>query len=231
MHCKKCDAVFHLDRTGKVVMGEPGQRGAQKAPVTKKSSDEPFATSFTELIVKSPIWVKLIMLGVLAFVGFQLAGVKVPSIGGKPLPKDLLQLSAFVGNAFVDEKPEKFKRVIAPGSEARIREWYDELRPQLIFTPPQRPGNMVQLTAYTDEATGEAIIGIMPPGNASPVDEVEREKQTTSDTRKHPKAAGYKHDGTFTLPTAWVRVGEDWKLDGEKTLDMLRNPPKSTNSR
>ena len=41
MHCKKCDAVFHLDATGKPVLGEPKAAKGGKNAAKGRSKDEP----------------------------------------------------------------------------------------------------------------------------------------------------------------------------------------------
>src|SRR5436305_2036190 len=76
MHCKKCDAVFHMDSSGKIMLGEPGARGKQgKKKTTQAARDEP--TDFIGLFFTSPLVRKgavVILVGVVGY--FVFLGIK-----------------------------------------------------------------------------------------------------------------------------------------------------------
>jgi len=69
MHCKKCDAVFHLDATGKAVLGEPPS-SKKKGTKTTRAANEPLDPIgiVAEKLSHTPKPVWMGMLGILGLV-------------------------------------------------------------------------------------------------------------------------------------------------------------------
>lgn len=238
MHCPKCDAVFHMDKHGKVKLGEPrhhhddqGHAEKDHEPVHKRAYDEPYATSLTQLVLKSPWWVKLVLLGLIGAAIWPLVGPYLT-----PKPASLETLGRRAAYAFAEKRFDDLKKMAAPGTEEALKSWYDELRPKFEFEPTagQEPGTGVLFGASppstTDRDGNRASmmidVGTSRPGSV-PAEVVEEQKRKKSE-RKPDWAAGYKFHGSFTLPTAWVRDDKGrWWLDGGDTLALTNQHPAS----
>jgi hypothetical protein len=233
MHCKKCDAVFFMDRSGKIVMGDPGQIGRKgskeakqaKAAKGEKRYEEPFATSFTELLLKSPLWFKIGLGLALVFLVVQMrGGVKLPNWFGPPVANDAELRAAYVAAAFIDQEPEKIKKIAVPGTEADIPTWIGEFRPQF---EPGIKSKQVLLTGGLVSQDNEKvymIVNLLYP-SPTPVPEVEAQKKAKASERRSPVEIGYKYDGSFTLPVIFKNMSGQWMFDAAETLEVTRSKP------
>jgi hypothetical protein len=231
MRCKKCEAMFFMDRSGKIVLGDPDvvlKKGAGKGAATKtKKKDEVYATSFTELLLKLPLPAKLVILGVILFGALQFSGaLRKIQFGPKPIPNDLVQRSGIIGDGFVDGKLDRIEKVALPGTSDQIKKWYDDLRPQFKFEGPQGLGKTVQMTAAilkedTSSATVQLDLLFLTP---KPLPEVTAEKKAK--VRKENEDPGYKWNGAFTVPLIFTKSGDVWMLDPAKTYQAAQPKPK-----
>jgi hypothetical protein len=237
MRCKKCEAIFFMDRSGKIVLGDPdvvlkkggGSKHAAGAKGGKKQ-DEVFATSFTELFLKSPIWFKAICVALVGGTLIYFSGGLTKMKFGPTMPKNIEGLTEYIGNAFADGKPDKIKKISLPGSDADVQKWYDDLRPKFQFEGPQGPGKQVQMTySSVSENSNEAFVllnllfltpDILP--------EVAEQKKAKGDDLKKAEDSGYKWDGSFTVPLHYTKSGEVWQFDPAKSFTAAQPRPKET---
>lgn len=232
MHCKKCDAVFHMDRSGKIVLGDPDDTARRAAkPKRAKRDTAPMDLSFGGILAKTPTPVKLLLVvGAVVLIAF-VAGFRLPKFG---VPKSLDNRILLVGEGFAYSAPGDIQKVAAPGTGGDLQQWYDKLRPMLKYDGQKRPGNLADILKVGNETPASAnspiVIRVIPPPTPDPIPEVKALKEAI---KKNPKAAkaesepGYNPDGSFDLPTVWVRDGETWLLDGKLTLQAAQAQPKA----
>jgi hypothetical protein len=223
MHCKKCDAVFYMDRAGKIVLGDPDNAARKVAkPKKAKKDSDPIDLGIAGLLEKTPTPVKIVVvLAAVVLVAF-IAGVRLPKFG---VAKGLDNRIELVGEAFAYSSPGDIQKVAAPGTGGDLQQWYDKLRPMFKFEGQKRPGNLVTIAKVGNENPGAdkspIVIRVMPPPSPNPAPEVKALKEAI---KKDPRAVkpenqpGYNADGSFDLPTVWVKSGETWVLDGSQTL-------------
>jgi ribosomal protein S27E len=238
MHCKKCDAVFHMQKGGKVVLGEPGVakptqpnkpgkggpagKGGKASPpkAARKSQDSPFGAAGDFLAIV-PAWAKATAVGVLVLLVALTQGwlgflMPKPAAYGNDIDSRII----YVGNAFVDKNNGNIRNVTSGDTRDAIDKWVELMRPKLKFEGPQKPGGFCAIQAYKvkeDEAGGVAEIGIhiiTPLPHKGP----EVDEQKKSRTLKDAMTPGYDRNGFYDLPTYWVKKGKEWQLDGNKTL-------------
>lgn len=234
MHCKKCDAVFYMDRSGKIVLGDPDDaaRRANKPnkPKKVKKDSDPVDMNLVSLLGKAPTPVKLlVVVGAVVLIAF-IAGVRLPKFS---VSKNLDNRIEIVGEAFAYSAPGDIQKVAAPGTGGDLQQWYDKLRPTFKFEGQKRPGSLVSILKIGNENPGAdkspIVIRVVPPLTPDPVPEVKALKEAL---KKNPRAIkpetqpGYNADGSFDLPTVWVQNGGTWLLDGAQTLQAAQAPEK-----
>lgn len=233
MHCKKCDAVFFMDKSGKIVMGDPSQIAARKNKDPKQAAARKRAEyetpSFGALIMGLPTPVKVValvaLLGVLAYAsGFH---KRFRFGGGGGIPKSLLGRAEYAANAFADNLPDKLKPIITPGDDAVLQQWFEALRPGFHFQGPQNEstGNVVLMTVtpIKDDLTeAHYVLHIFYP-SVTPHPEVKEQMDARPRDRKRHTDAGYKADGAYDVPTFWTKPADAWLLDVKKSLEAAKD--------
>jgi hypothetical protein len=199
MHCKKCDAVFHMDSSGKIMLGEPG---GGKAPKARRDSSKDEPVDYIGLLFKSKAVRVGAVVALVAVVGYY-AIQALPRLGPAPLPTALDDLTLYAGEAVADMDTRSLRKITAPDTWNDFLKWYEERRAKIKFEPPQRPGHDAVVAAImykesegaaTDKAHTRADLML-------PVD--------YSDPSKTP---------IESLELFWVREGETWRIDGKETL-------------
>jgi hypothetical protein len=234
MHCKKCDAIFFMDKSGKVMMGDPAVINARKSgkdpkQATRKKADYDNPT-FTAMLTGLPTPAKAAALVALLAALFFATGMhKKIRFGGGGIPSSLVGRAEYTAMAFADDKPDKLKPIITPGSDAALAEWFSTLRPQFKFNAPQNEatGNVVLLSASSvrEDSTSAHLILHLLFLTSTPLPEVAEEKKKQLTQRKLATDPGYKHNGSFDLPTIWVKQCDSWQLDVQRTLDAAKGAP------
>jgi hypothetical protein len=206
LHCKKCDAVFHLDMSGKVVMGEPGseltKKGARAAQGGKGEYDP--VGELAEAIIKLPKVVKygtgVIALGLLIFFGFPMLGIKVA------LPaKSLDDLGVSAGQYYVAGDANGMSRMATKATAADVTSWVEATRSVLLKDVPTGSSNNAffasSLAAFDpDKGLAEVTLSIQP----------------------KPGADGTAPEASH-IAIHFVREGKYWLIDGAETKKA--NPP------
>ncbi len=246
MHCKKCDAVFYMDKSGHIVLGDPddprkkfkpvggsgggggggGTATKAKAPkAKKKSSGGGDESPITELIRNIPKQVKIGIVGVAVVAAAFAMGLNPMKLLPKGAPKSLEGRLDYVANKFADEQPGAILSVAVPGTEADLQKWYDTVRPMWAFKGPQKLGSKIVFVpkrASTENGYDNIALNLFVPLPQTPP-ELEAAKKVNKPTI----VPGYNGDGTFDAPTAWVQKDNVWMLDGTKSLELAQAPPPS----
>ena len=200
MHCKKCDAVFHLDATGKPVMGEPksaktnksGRAGAH-AP---SDQFDPIGIIASKIMkVPKPIWLGLG--GLLS--AFLLYGMYA---GIKSLPKSAEQGFAAknqtIATAFLDRDLSTMKSMATTDSYEELAKLIETFRP-LVGDKSGKGSEGIGTVISTPEVlsnTPKVEVAIVPPPEA--------------DTKAPP---------IFYLDLVWQKTNEKYYLNGKATLE------------
>lgn len=245
MHCKKCDAVFHMEKSGKILLGEPGAAKSGKGgppgktggapgkgkPAKAKRKDEPAFTNVGELLAIIPNWAKIAGAVLLVGAALMMSGIfnqapTDPSLNYTKYGDDLDPRIMFVGNMFADNNVGAIRNVATDESKGDVEKWMAKVRPLFKFEGPEKPGQRCEIQKFQpegNEASGaaEVAIHIVPPMPYSGP-EVEAEKK--SKTLKLRMKSGYDRDGMFDLGTYWIKKGKQWQLDATKSLQNADGP-------
>lgn len=228
MHCKKCDAVFHMDKTGHIVLGEPVdeddlKRKKAKKPKRPRGQRDMVELGLGEMLKKMPLPVK-IGLGVAGLVVLFMFGL-IPTPASEPVPETLEDRAAYVANAFADDSPRRASYVAADGTSSDIYTWFEKARPQFKYEGPQTDlsNKVMSSIAYSKEQPGGdtlIVMKLIPPQAESP-DPSRASKPTTT--------LGYDENGYFDLPLYWKREKSGgWMLDGKACLQSLSGATSSS---
>jgi hypothetical protein len=228
LHCKKCDAVFHLDTSGHVVLGEPG--GPPKKPSGSKAAMPTAAAAEPMELGKNlalawkglPKAARVAIVVALVVGGLMVSGVRLPRLSFVA-PTELGPRSDFLANAFIDENTSKINRVAAPGTEADAAAWFAKVRPTFKHTGPRQQGNIVQVIRIPISEDAAKKQALFVHNLTSPRREPEKDK---TKEEKRLFVPGHRLDGSFDLPTIWKQADDGlWYLDGTATLKAIDDPP------
>ncbi len=204
MHCKKCDAVFYLDATGKPVLGEPpSSRGGKGGKAGKKArpDNEPLdpigivAEKISEL--PRAVWYTLgglVLLGA-AYVGFM--NMKPPALSNE---ERLLMKMNVVARAFIDKDMNTLNDMASGGSQGEVAKWVETFRPRV-----------------GDNGTGTSeniMVSLVPPSEL--VTDVPLDAQASLIA---PSPGGdAPAPPPYILHLAMIYLEGKWYLDGKTTL-------------
>jgi hypothetical protein len=209
LHCKKCDAFFRLDATGRAVLDDP--RARNKLPPRPRAArntraDEDVFDSLKGLARGGKV---LLALGLVAFLGY---GILSHLLGGRyslppgVAPDSLEGRTTVAAEAFVSKDTSTLKHMAASGTESELVEWYNTVRPSIGDYKAQEPGYDVAVAIMsmgarnkTEGATSSAEAALVFPSKPGEV------------IPEHP----------YTLRLPWKCESDEWRLDG-KLLRQLR---------
>jgi hypothetical protein len=213
MHCKKCDAVFHMDPSGRVVLGEPGGREKRATRREERAKNEPLDP--IGYLAKSKTFRRvLVVAGAVLLVAVI---VQAAMSLNPPVPLDLAERTDYVGQMFAEERLGRLKALAVPSTRDDLVAWYEKTRPAFLFKGPQGPGNMVlitvaQVTADTAAGAAQTYATLIAP----PRPDLFPPKPATDASAKPGGDSG-----EFVLNLFWATEpgsGEQWLLDGSKIL-------------
>jgi hypothetical protein len=202
MHCKKCDAVFHLDNTGKPVMGEPKSAKTGKAGRSGNESGydqlDPIGIVASKIAkVPKPVWMffgAIIGIGVLYETWLYV----------KPVPQSAQQGFAeknkYFAKAFLDKDMSGLFKYSTTDSHEELKQLVDTFRPKV-----------------GDKAgTGSNEYGIV-----VPIAESKLPDHITIEVTIQPPAEA---DGTvppiFYLDINWQKTENNYYVNGKATLEV-----------
>ncbi len=223
LHCKKCDAVFHLDTEGQVHLGEPVDEEAERLrdkARREKDALAPLEQGFGMYWKTRPRPVKV---GVLSVVGVLLSLTLGPVLWARaPFPGTLEGRAEYAASAFADDAPRWLKDLAAPGTLDDLYQWMEQARPQFNFQGPQKK--------FTNEVMSTAAVAVVNDGTATVVMKLVPPLVEPSPSAKGKplEKLGYDKDGYFDLPTYWVMGRSGWLLDGTACLKNVTGGGSST---
>jgi hypothetical protein len=136
MHCKKCDAAFYLDASGKPILGEPPVAKGAKAAAAKtaRSPNEPLdpigiAAGYLAKLPK-PFWYTVLAVFVL-YVGY--TGYSMFGGPAAPTPQaDLETQIAKAAEAFVHKDLDALKKLTPADTYADVVKLVETFQPPLL---------------------------------------------------------------------------------------------------
>lgn len=196
MHCKKCDAVFHLDATGKPVLGDPAPpKGSKAAKASARASDEPLdpigivAEKLSH--TPKPVWMTMLVL-LVGWIGWTALGF----FGSAPLneQQSLQKESLDATTAFLTRDLTKLKKMTAGGTEDAIDKAVTDFRPMI----------------GDGGSTAEGIM--IAPGEPRGEDEEHQTVEMSLIAMSGP---------SFNLHFAWVKAKNRWWIDGASSYTLM----------
>jgi hypothetical protein len=167
MHCKKCDAVFHLDATGKPALGEPpsskGSKAARAAARAKEEPLDPIGIVASKLVkVPKPIWIGLASLLGCYFV-YLISGlfVRAPASPGE----NFAERNMTAAMAFLNQDVATLKAMTTADTQDGIVTVVENFRSQVGDKTGKGAEDMVPVPQIPEELGEEPAveISIQPP--------------------------------------------------------------------
>jgi hypothetical protein len=246
LHCKKCDAVFHLDPLGHILLGEPGRAMAQpggssgffgmaghgsgeyartgSGGVATLTATRPATSRRTEL---PGVWeclpksLKAVIFSGLVLVLAWACGVRLP-FRGEPLPPTLEQRIGVVAEAFAYNEPASLRRVAVDGTQEDLNAWLAKLRPAAAIQASREPGSRVTYIHQFVSGGGQndtharAMVFVVPP-SSSLFDPDDQSAQSAQTERIRRQSDAFAPGPLLNGAYALPLV---WKVvDGEWRLD------------
>jgi hypothetical protein len=202
LHCKKCNTVFHLDLSGKVILGEPpSAKVAQETSQQKGEFDVIGAVA--SAIVRLPMAVKVLSgVVVVGFISFLIYRSSAEAVAGaRGTTQSLLSKTVAAGESYVSQNKDDLLYMAAPGTKDALDSWYTMMRPRIGDYGKQEAGMDVIVSGDMGAGAGE--------GQAK-----------TSAVLFFPVKPGESTaEDVAIIGLAWVKPDGDWLLDGKTMLD------------
>lgn len=212
MHCKKCDAIFHLDATGKPMLGEPpsakGAKGAKGAR-DKNEPLDPIGIVAAKLAkTPKPVW-----MGLLGIMGLGVLYLAYSLIGPAPRTAegDFHERNVAAGIAFLEKDTATLQKMATQDSRDAIAKLIETFRPKV------------------GDATGTGSKDMTPTPllpqrmDDQPVVELSIQPPAPSDDAPAPPI--------FTLELAWIKGNNRYYLNGNATLERNEERAKANKER
>ncbi len=160
LHCKKCDAVFHMDMTGQAVLGEPGSEAAKAHRPARAREPITFRMGPSSL-TRVPWPLKL---GVGVVVLAALAWFLIPRIAPS-LPEELVPRAEYIGQAFVNGDADSMHKVVDPATRDALVRWFETSRPAFDHDGSTTAGAVLVSGMVIEESatTALVVVSLMPP--------------------------------------------------------------------
>jgi len=209
LRCRKCHTTFHLDRSGRSVVGSPPDVGDQvekKLQELRQTMDPRRALERVPRNRAVALVATLLVLGVCGYVVFG------PS---QPLSEAAEQ----VGWAFTADDRSTLRGVAASETAEDVERWVAEHYPRFVRERDRWPAKpVVEVQGVTEDADhrkGSAELSIHP-GVASGLDISLARAEAATSSAPNP----------LILRTAWTRDWRGrWRLDGRETFAKAHAGP------
>ena len=199
--CKACHTVFHLDNTGRMVLGEPHsfdmKSNKTRADEVSSLADFDLAQTWNDIPKPVKFGVPAVLLALFGFMYIDF---------GSGSPKYLDQAQSLI-KAVIDNNKSRAVSMATGDSSGAAEQWFD-----LLHTEVEKNG------IGSDVAINPALFS----GDA------EKDSQITLLVVLN-KADNSGPPITITLPM--VREGDSWKLEATKGLDDVTKSIKPTTNR
>ena len=133
MHCKKCDAVFHLDATGKPVLGEPkavkgGKSGASKGRDKNEPTDYIGIVAGWLVRVPRGVYLTLLAIGAAGLLYVVYASAPAPKIDFETAVRSKAEE---VAQAFLNKDAEALRKLATGDTRDEAANLLDQFRSEL----------------------------------------------------------------------------------------------------
>lgn len=217
LHCKKCNTVFHLDLSGKVILGEPPSVKAASQQ-TEKAGEFDVIGAIAGAIVRLPMAGKLaILLLIVGGIGFFiLRSTSEAFTGSRGSTQSLLVKTVKAGESYVSQDYDDLANMAAPETKDALQSWYKMMRPRIGDYGKQESGKDVTVSGDMTGSAGTGDAGAK-----------------TSAVLFFPTLEGKtKAEDVAIVNFAWVKQNGDWLLDGKTMLeDANKEATKTTKTR
>jgi hypothetical protein len=204
MHCKKCDAVFHLDASGKPMLGEPpaakGSKAARAAARAKNEPLDPIGMVASKLVkVPKPIWIGLaVVLGL--FVAWKGIGLIQPAAANAD--ESFAARNEQAALAFLNADTATLSSMTTVDSREEIAQVVEKFRPMVGDKSGKGSEGMQPVPTFPEELGNEpnVEISIQPP--------------------KEPDAE--EAPPIFILELYWIKGKNNYVINGKATLEAMQ---------
>ncbi len=204
MHCKKCDAVFHLDATGKPVLGEPKAAKGGKSASKSRSKDEPLDPigMLASKLAQVPKGVYFSLLGIGAI--YVLYTLLYAGLSSGPMDREstLRAKASDLAEAFLKKDSETIKGMATDDSKDEAGKLVEQFRGSLNDS------------GATAESPVFVTVGPASP-DPQPIITIDFNPPTPEGSTSAPPAAH--------LDTPWFEAKGKWYLNGKDTLQMNKD--------
>ena len=201
MHCKKCDAVFHLDATGKPLLGEPPAAKGSKAAKGARAKNEPLDPIgiVAAKLAKTP---KPVWMGLLIMLGLGLLYLVYGVVGPGPRSAnaDFMEQNVKLTNAFIDRDIPTIQKMATQDSRDEVSKLVESIRPLVGDVGGKATSDDIKPIAEIPETLG-----------AEPA--VQMSLQPPSEVEGGPAPP------IFTLDLVWIKGNNRYYLNGKATLE------------
>lgn len=199
MHCKKCDAVFHLDASGKPVLGEPpaakGSKAARAAARAKNEPLDPIGIIAAKLVqTPKPVWMTLAIL-----LGCYMLWIVWGFVGprGATADENFSAQNATAALAFLNQDVDTLKAMSTQDSRDEIAKIVD-FRSQVGDKAGKGAEDMPPMAKLPDVMSDEPVVEM---------------------SIQPPKPSGEEDaPPVFYLDLIWVKGKNKYYLNGKATL-------------
>ncbi len=209
MHCKKCDAVFHMDASGKPVLGEPPSSKANKVKTARAANEplDPIGIVAAKLAqTPKPVWLTglVIFSLVLLYYGY---GVFGPS--GPTEDESLNTQIHTAAKAVLDKDMATLKKMTTADSQEEMAQAVDAFH-----------GMLGPIAGKTEDIN--MLLGPAPQGTDGCVEITIT--PSASDPASIAAAATGTSPPTVNMDICWIQ-GEKgrWYINGKAMLDMVKS--------
>ncbi|RUL86172.1 hypothetical protein [Tautonia sociabilis] len=212
LKCRKCGTMFYMDETGQIVLGDPNapRKNGRRAHAKQAGPGLDVDLDLSRMVrdLPKPVRIGALGLAILVAIGYGVSTL-LASIG---LPKDVEGRTKYVGELFVDNKVDDLRALATPETADDLVRWHEETRPDLAFEGPRVDQNDVSTSAVvmdSSDTAAQSFVSLLVT-NAPPV----------------PRGAATIDEGPqskLTLVLYWKKSGDQWLVDGARTLQEALN--------
>ncbi len=191
MSCRSCKAVFHMDQSGHIVLGEPVDENdtskKRKKPKCPKGQREQIDLGFSDMLKTTPKPVKIAIGVVVVLLVPYMLGFR-PNFW-VPIPDTLEGRAEYVASAFADDAAGRARKIASSGTAADIDAWFEKARPMFKYRPQTNSSNRVMMLPVANKTEGDTakvVMKLIPPNRNRPTSPGRASRKRRSDMT--PKA-------------------------------------------
>jgi hypothetical protein len=195
LRCKGCNAQFHMDGTGRIVLGTIGSKPGKAPRPKSRQTSEPFSLAEVLEGIPKPVRLGAPVLAAVALVGY--FGWSV--IGALFAPASPKVPAEAIANAVAEGQRDKVLGMTSPETKDDAGKWYDQARARLTKLGMTKVNNAVAAPLAFDPQKRESLFDAYFAFNTGDPD----------------LPTGTEHWEIYLVQDP----GGHWLLDGKRTLD------------